>query len=201
MKKLVILFALFITFAIASIGFLTTVNAAGDEDTSEKPSETIDLECYRLKIFNPNVDCETGADSCAGLSATDKADLKASCESSDGSFDSTTCACDKLSPIEKILPRTNFDGSIDDVAELIRLAFSAFFMLIAIVAVFLGIYGMYKYTTAGEDQEKVQLAQKIFKNALMGIGIAVGGIIIVNIIFIFMGLDPSDLYTFNISNP
>ncbi len=101
----------------------------------------------------------------------------------------------------KVFFSTNFDGSVDDLSELIRLLLIAFFMVIAIVALFLGIYGMYVYSTAGEDDEKVQKAQKIFKNAIIGLAIAVFGVVIVQVIAIVFGVSDGlfDL-SFNISS-
>lgn len=100
----------------------------------------------------------------------------------------------------RIFFRTNFDGSIDDVSELIRLAFILVFTIIAVVAFFLGIYGMYLYSTALDDDEKIQTAQKIFKNALIGIAIALMGIVLVQVVSLFLGVDTEDLFTFNVSN-
>lgn len=163
--------------------------------------DTINLTCYRLKLFNPSLDCneDIWLSVCEDRSKEEKEKLAALCADQEGTkFSNDTCTCID-DPFTKFLPRTNFDGSIDDVSELVRLAFTIFFIIIAIVALFLGIYGMYVYTTAGEDAEKVQKAQKIFKNAIMGIAIAVLGILIVNVIFIFLGLDPNDVFTFNVS--
>ncbi len=101
---------------------------------------------------------------------------------------------------DRVFFKTNFDGSVDNVSELIRMAFIIIFMIIAIVAFFLGIYGMYLYSTAFDDDEKVSKAQKIFKDALIGLFIAIAGIVLVQVVAIFLGVDSADLFTFNVSN-
>lgn len=96
---------------------------------------------------------------------------------------------------------TNFDGSVDNLAELIRMAFIVAFGLIAVAAAFIGFYGMGVYSTAGEDDEKVQKAQKAFKNALIGIAVSVFGILIIQVVALMFGISGGITdFSFDISN-
>lgn len=191
-KIFIITITLFISLGV--LGVISTRVQAEDQGT-------VDLDCYRQKLFNPDLDCgDSNPNLCGDMSPEEIAADKETCEKNGGSYNSANCTCGRLGGIEKLLPRTNFDGSIDDISELTRLLFTVFFMIMAIVAVFLGLYGMYVYSSAGEDAERVELAKKIFKNAILGILIAVCGILIVNIIFIFLGLDTEDVFTFKVSS-
>ncbi len=127
------------------------------------------------------------------------------CLDNNGNIVSATPSDDKsdnvLSNIKSdLFFKTNFNGTVKDIPEFIRMLFIIVFMIIAIVAMFLGIYGMYVYSMAGEDDEKVQLAQKIFKNALIGLAIAVFGVLIVQLIAGLFGVSDGLFdFTFDVS--
>ncbi len=157
--------------------------------------------------------CVPPSQSCSGWDDGAVERAANSCYSSGGFWNDNYCVClsnipgatgtinqDVREISEILFFKTNFDGSVDNVSELVRLAFILFFAVIAVAALFLGIYGMYLYSTAREDEEKVKLAQKVFKNAIMGLAIAVLGIVVVQIVAIFLGVDTQDLFTFTISN-
>lgn len=173
-------------------------------------SAQVDMDCYRRKIFDPDLECEFYIDNCDEFNDIDRVfqdEIRQDCIS-DGlhQWNRATCQCefvDSDNPIYQLKQvlffKTNYDGTIDNVSEFIRMGFILFFAVMAVAALFLGIYGMYLYTTAGEDDEKIQKAQKIFKNALIGLAIAVFGIVIVQVVAVFMGIQTEDLFTFRIS--
>lgn len=184
-------------------------------DCSFTDSQVFNADCYKQSFLDSGVDCSSKLwlNSCSNLSDSQKNVLQDQCN---GVFNSSTCSCDTSKPkasssgnstssnlftdiSNNLFFKTNFDGSISDLSELSRLIFIVFFMIIAIVAVFIGVYGMYLYSNAGENDEQLQLAQKVFRNALMGLAISILGVLVVSLLFIFLGVDPKDLFTFNIS--
>jgi len=90
----------------------------------------------------------------------------------------------------------NWDGNLDNIPEMIRFVLIAVFTVIAVVALFLGIYGIYLYTNAGENDDQIKTANKVFKNALIGIGIAVFGVVLVQGVAFLLGVSPDEMFTF-----
>ncbi|MBD3280565.1 hypothetical protein GF389_03515 [Candidatus Dojkabacteria bacterium] len=96
---------------------------------------------------------------------------------------------------------TNYDGSIDNLAELIRMGFIVAFAVIAVISAFIGFYGMGLYSTAGENDEQVQKAQSVLKNGLIGLAVAVLGIAIIQIVAVILGVaDSIGDTSFDLSN-
>ncbi|MBN1332118.1 hypothetical protein JW978_04585 [Candidatus Dojkabacteria bacterium] len=97
---------------------------------------------------------------------------------------------------------TNFDGSIDNLAELIRMAFILAFAAIAVISAFIGFYGMGLYSTAGENDEQVKKAQGVLKSGLIGVAVAVLGVFIIQFVAVAVGVADSVTDTsFEISAP
>lgn len=73
--------------------------------------------------------------------------------------------------------------------------FKWLFWILGTLALFLGMYGIYTYSTAGADDDAVQRARSILKNALIGFFIAVGGLLIVLIVSNIAGFreDPANI--------
>ncbi|HEC65756.1 MAG TPA: hypothetical protein ENI23_10700 [bacterium] len=111
-------------------------------------------------------------------------------------------ACERYKALnnEKTCP-TNFDPDIKtnifgieftstqaDLARYVRSGLTIALGLLVTGAVFYGFYGMYVRTTAGDNEEKLKQSVSIFKNAILGIVIAFGGIFLIQIISSLLGL-------------
>jgi hypothetical protein len=77
------------------------------------------------------------------------------------------------------------------LGETIANAFRWLFWLLGGAAIVLGIYGGFLYSTAGGEDEKVETAQSIFKNALIGFTIAIAGLLIVVLLSSLLGFNES----------
>jgi len=157
--------------------------------------------------------CVSTGSSCAGRSEASIESAASTCYANGNFWNDNYCQCVLTTGTPVVTPggsivddvsesffHVNFDGSVESLSELIRLGFIVFFVVIAVAALFLGLYGMYLYTSAGEDDEKVQKAQKVFKNAFIGLAIAVFGVIIVQIVAIIVGVGEGIFdYTFDVS--
>ncbi|MCA9383291.1 hypothetical protein KC909_02915 [Candidatus Dojkabacteria bacterium] len=102
----------------------------------------------------------------------------------------------------ELLERTNvfgFDLGPADKAfpRLVRLVMFAMLSFVGLASMGYGFYGAYVRSTALDSPDKVELANKIFKNAVLGVLIAFGGVIILQILALVIGIE-DNLTSFNV---
>lgn len=91
-------------------------------------------------------------------------------------------------PINKAVPR------------FVRLILFTFFSFESLMAIGYGIYGMWVRTTAQDSPEKVEESTKIYKNAIIGVAIGLGGVIFIQIAALIAGLE-GNVFSFNFFPP
>lgn len=55
--------------------------------------------------------------------------------------------------------------------------------VVGYIAVFFVLYGGFQYLTGGDNASKVEAAKKTILNALIGLGISIGSVVVINLIF------------------
>ena len=55
--------------------------------------------------------------------------------------------------------------------------------IVGYISVFFVLYGGFQFLTGGDNPSKVEAARKTILNALIGLGISIGSVIVVNLIF------------------
>jgi hypothetical protein len=90
----------------------------------------------------------------------------------------------------------DFGPTPQAIPRIIRLALTAVFSIIGLIAILLGVYAMYLRSTAGDNAEKVELTAKVIRNAIIGIVISFLGVVIVQIVALLLGLT-GGLFNFN----
>lgn len=80
---------------------------------------------------------------------------------------------------------------------IIRLILFGVFSVMGLLSIGYGFYGMYVRSTAQDSAEKVELSNKIYKNAILGVIISFSAVIIMQIIALLLGVSGS-LFTFNL---
>lgn len=55
--------------------------------------------------------------------------------------------------------------------------------LVGYIAVFFVLYGGFQYLTGGDNATKIESARKTILNALIGLGISIGSVVVINLIF------------------
>lgn len=83
------------------------------------------------------------------------------------------------------------------IPRIIRTFLTGIFALISLIAIIMGLYGMYLRSTAADNPEKVELAMKVFKNAILGIIISFFGVVILQGVALLLGLT-GNLLEFNL---
>jgi hypothetical protein len=67
------------------------------------------------------------------------------------------------------------------------------FWIIGLIAIAMGLYGGFTFSTAGGDEEKPKTASKILKNALIGFVIAIAGLLIVVTLSSILGFNEGNI--------
>ncbi|MBN1916244.1 hypothetical protein JW796_04685 [Candidatus Dojkabacteria bacterium] len=88
---------------------------------------------------------------------------------------------------------TNFFGikfspGQEGIARVVRSGITVAFGLLVVLSVFYGIYGIFVRSTAGDSEENMKKSVAIFKNAMLGLIIAIIGFIVVHILSLLLGL-------------
>ena len=59
--------------------------------------------------------------------------------------------------------------------------------LVGYIAVFFVLYGGFQFLTGGDNPSRVEQARKTIFNALVGLVISIGSVVVVNVIFGILG--------------
>ncbi len=169
------------------------------------------------KIFDAGI-CMCVADTlggnCDSLSKSTIVSSRNSCYQSGGFWAERYCTCNyggSFTPVaiddevenfkNEAFFQTNFDGSIDNVAEFVRMAFILGFAAVAVISAVVGFYGMGLYSTAGEKDEQIEKGKAVLKAGIVGAAVAIFGIVLVQVVALAAGVSDSLTdATFDISN-
>jgi|GEM_PF-7069565 len=169
-------------------------------------------QCGADEVFDKaTCTCPKKSGDCSSFTDRDALETKAAeCYNSGKFWNDNYCDCtdDSIGVIETYDPTTaytdrsffsvNFDGRIEDIPEMIRFGILAVFGVIGTTAMFIGLYGMYVYSTAsGDNDEQIQKGQQILKNGLVGLAIAILGIALIQFIAFMFGVSADELFVFD----
>jgi len=181
MKKLL----LAVVFLAGIFLFPSTATATG---------VVIDSDCVQAKIIDPNVNCNVECNRNvlnAGLSCpTGQPNANLS-----GAVPKPTNFQGVASRVQ--LFGFNFGPPELAIPALVRVALTIAFSAIALGSITYGVYGMIVRTTAADNAERVELSTKIFRNAIIGVLIAFGSGIIIQLAAVGLGLE-DNLFEFNL---
>ena len=86
-----------------------------------------------------------------------------------------------------VTPGTELNGADLELSAFIwRIALNIIeiaLFIVGYISVFFVLYGGFQFITGGDNASKVESARKTILNALIGLGISIGSVIVVNLIF------------------
>ena len=83
------------------------------------------------------------------------------------------------------------------IANLVANAISVAFIVAAVATFVFLVYGGINWLTSGGDKTRIETAQKMITNAIIGLAIVAASYAIYNLVLDFMGIDLSKLCTDN----
>ncbi|MEI7578957.1 MAG: hypothetical protein WCJ58_02830 [bacterium] len=158
----------------------------------------IDTRCITYKLLG-------GTELCNRTCKQECIDLNQPCEDNNSAVcnSNLTWVNDSLvsrsnpiptNPLEQLRESVNvlgvdFGPTEQAVPRMIRMTLLMVFSFIGLMSIIYGLIGLYKMSTAAESPEKFEEGGKIFKNAVLGTGLAFGSVFIAQIAALVSGME------------